>query len=144
MKVRIEYITEGDNEIVLRCEEINDEVLEVMSLLNMRRRKISGQREGEVHLLEPTAIYYFESVDNSVYAYTEDSVYRISFTLSDLENTYNDFGYFRCSKSMVINLNAISSLKSELGNRIDATLKNGEHIVISRHYARQLREVLLS
>lgn len=142
MKIRIEYIKEGENEIVLRCDEINDEVLEVMSLLNMRKRKISGQKDGEVHLLEPSVIYYFESVDNTVYAYTRDSVFKITYTLSDLETSFQDFGYFRCSKSMVINLNAITSLKSEMGNRIDATLKNGEHIVISRHYAKQLREVL--
>lgn len=144
MKIKIEHIEEGENEIILRCYEINDEVLEVMSILNMRKRKILGHKDGEVHLLEPSQIYYCESVDNTVFAYTKDNVYQIMNNLSELDTTFHDFGFFRCSKSMVINLNAISSLKSEIGNRIDTTLKNGEHIVISRRYSKLLREVLQS
>ncbi|MPW25501.1 LytTR family transcriptional regulator [Alkalibaculum sp. M08DMB] len=142
MKIRIEYIKDGEDEIVFRCHEISDEILEVMSLLNLRKRKISGQKDGKIHLIEPSRIYYFESVDNVVFAYTEDSVYKVSNTLSELETLFYDFGFFRCSKSMVINLNEITSLKSEMGNRIDTTMKNGEHIIISRHYAKQFREVL--
>ena len=144
MKIRIEYITEGENEIVLRCDEINDELLEIIALLNMQKRKIMGHKDGEIHLLESSQIYYFESVDNTVFAYTKDNIYKITNNLSALETTFNNIDFFRCSKSVVINLNAILSLKSELGNRIDATLKNGEHIVISRHYAKLLREVLQS
>jgi len=142
MKIRIEYIADGENEIVLRCDEINDEILEVMALLNMSKRKISGHKDGELHLLEPSRIYYCESVDNTTFAYTKDNVYKIMNNLSELETSFRDFGFFRCSKSMVINLNAIASLKSEIGNRIDTTLKNDEHIVISRHYAKLLRDVL--
>ena len=142
MKIRIEYITEGENEIVLRCDEINDEILEVMALLNMQKRKIMGHKDGEVHLLESSQIYYFESVDNTVFAYTNDNIYKIMNNLSELETSFHNIDFFRCSKSMIINLNAISSLKSQIGNRIDTTLKNGEHIVISRHYSKLLREVL--
>lgn len=142
MKIRIEYIKEGENEIVLRCDEINDEIVEVMSLLNMRKRKIPGEKDEVIYLLELSHIYYFESVDHVVFAYTEEDVYKITCTLSELETSFYDFGFFRCNKSMIINLNKITSLKSEMGNRIDATMKNGEHIVISRHYAKQLREVL--
>jgi len=142
MKVRIEHIEEGENEVVIRCDKINDEILEIMSSLHMDKRKISGRKDGVIHLLAPSQIYYCESVDNTVFAYTNDDIFKISENLNELEMAFRDCGFFRCSKSMVINLNAITSLKSEMGNRIDTTLKNGEHIVISRHYAKSLREVL--
>jgi DNA-binding LytR/AlgR family response regulator len=144
MKIKIEYIKEGENEIIIRCDEINNEVLEIMALLNMQNRKISGHKDGNVYLLEPSQIYYCESVDNVVYAYTNDNVYKVSNTLSELEMFFKDLSFFRCSKAMIINLNTVSSFKSEMGNRIDTTLKNGEHIIISRHYAKLLREELQS
>lgn len=51
-------------------------------------------------------------------------------------------GFFRCSKSMVINIYRINKLKSMSGNRIDVTMDNGEHVIISRRYAKELRSTL--
>ena len=50
--------------------------------------------------------------------------------------------YFRCSKSMIINVNKVEMLKSMPSNRIDATLVSGEHIIISRTYASDFRKLL--
>ncbi|MBC7959782.1 MAG: LytTR family transcriptional regulator DNA-binding domain-containing protein, partial [Vallitaleaceae bacterium] len=141
-KIRVEYISEGENEILIRCDKLNDEIVEIMDLLNLQRKKLSGYKDGERHLLEPSQIYYCESVDSIIFAYTKKDVYKIQSNLNELENQFKDIGFFRCSKSLIINLNAITSLKSMMANRIDATLKNGEHIIISRHYAKMLREVL--
>ena len=142
MKVRIEYISEGENEILIRCDKINDEILKIMDLINLQKKKITGHKGGEIHLMEPSQIYYCESVDSSIFAYTKSEVYKIQINLNELETMFRDFGFFRCSKSLVINLNVLVTLKSLIGNRIDATLKNGEHIIISRHYAKLLREIL--
>ena len=142
MKIRIEYISEGENEILIRCDKINDEISKIIDLMNLQKKKISGHKDGEMYLMGPSQIYYCESVDSSIFAYTESDVYKIQISLNELETVFRDFGFFRCSKSLVINLNVIQSLKSLMANRIDATLKNGEHIIISRHYAKLLREVL--
>ncbi|MBR6396195.1 MAG: LytTR family transcriptional regulator DNA-binding domain-containing protein, partial [Lachnospiraceae bacterium] len=53
-----------------------------------------------------------------------------------------DDSFFRCSKSMIINVGRVASLKSLPSNRIDATLENGEHIIISRRYAAEFRRFL--
>ena len=50
--------------------------------------------------------------------------------------------YFRCSKSMIINIYRISRLQSESGGRINAVMENGEHVIISRSYAKEFRRVL--
>jgi DNA-binding LytR/AlgR family response regulator len=142
VKIKIDYIKEGDNEVVIRCKEIDDEILGIMSLLNMKNRKITGYCEDTIHMLLPDQIYYIETVDDVVFAYTNDKVYKVTMTLADLEQTYRDFGFFRCSKSMIINLNMIATLKSDLANRIIVTLKNQEKIVISRHYSKAFREFL--
>ncbi len=142
MKIKIDYMKDGENEIIIRCKEIDDEVLSIMSLLHMRNRKITGYCDDTLHMLLPDQLYYIESVDDVVYAYSDNKVYKLSMTLSDLDLNYRDFGYFRCSKSMIINLNMIATLKSDIGNRIIATLKNEEQIIISRHYAKALRDFL--
>jgi len=71
-----------------------------------------------------------------------NNVYRTAYTLNEIETAFSKLGFFRCSKSMVINIYSIKNLKSELGNRIDAELSNHEHIIISRHFAKHFRSIL--
>ena len=74
--------------------------------------------------------------------YTQDEVYRTVLTLALFGTLYADKGFFRCSKAAIINIYRINRLKSMPGNRIDAMMDNGEHIIISRRYAKELRRVL--
>ena len=41
-----------------------------------------------------------------------------------------------------MNIYQIDRLKSKAENRIDAQMKNGEHVIISRRYAKELRRIL--
>ena len=44
---------------------------------------------------------------------------------------------------MIVNMRKIKAVKSELGGRMNATLLNGEVIVISRSYVKELKQRLL-
>ena len=82
------------------------------------------------------------SVDEHTFLYTASAFYQTALTLAELEGRYGALGYLRVSKSAVINLHRIRSLKSRTGGRIEASLENGERLVVSRHYAPLLRERL--
>lgn len=144
MKVRIEYITEGEEEVIIRCKDKNSEIDKVIDFVENSKPKIRGMINGRNYLLDPSEVYYCESTDNVVYIYTKSEVYKSGYILNELEHTYENQGFFRCSKSMVLNINAIKSLRSELGNKINATLVNGEHVIISRKYSIILRKILKS
>ena len=62
--------------------------------------------------------------------------------MGKLVRLYSEEGFFRCSKAMVLNVYRIEKLQSLSGNRIDATMDNGEHVIISRRYAKELRVLL--
>lgn len=97
--------------------------------------------EGSVRI-DPADILYLESVDDRVFVYTRETVARIDRTLSSFVTETDDESFFRCSKSMVINVNRVKTLKSLSSNRIDATMESGEHIIISRRYAAEFRRLL--
>lgn len=85
-------------------------------------------------------IVWGEVVDEKVFIYTASEMYQTTLGLGMLESRWERLGLFRCAKSTLVNLNAIQALRSLGGNRIEATLKNGEKIVVSRRYAPLLRE----
>ena len=71
-----------------------------------------------------------------------DKVIQLDLSLVTAELILDDEKYFRCSKSMIVNVGKVERLRSMPSNRIDATLASGEHIIISRTYAADFRRLL--
>lgn len=142
MKLTMTQIADGEEEVIVRYREMNEQIETIATIVEGNRQRINGSAEGRNFLLLPENIYYFESVDGATYAYLEDMVCKVNESLEQLAIHYENRGMFRCSKSMVLNIYKIEHLKSEPGNRIRATMENGEQVMISRRYARLLRQVL--
>lgn len=142
MKIVCDHIENGEDEIIIKYKTMTEEIENILKYLKNDSNHIIGESRGKKYVLKPSVIYYFESVDNSIFAYTKDGVYEVNSTLNDVENKFSHLGFFRCNKSFVLNINKILSLKSEIGSRINAELINGEHIIVSRRYSKSLREIL--
>ncbi|MCR4640871.1 MAG: LytTR family transcriptional regulator DNA-binding domain-containing protein [Lachnospiraceae bacterium] len=142
MKIDIQKIAEGEESIVIRYIEPNPAVDRIVGILSGQGGRLWGKADGQRVSIEPAAILYLESVDDAVFAYTADKVLRMEGSLSSFMSEWADESFFRCSKSMVININRVASLKSLSSNRIDATMEGGEHIIISRRYASEFRRIL--
>lgn len=142
MKFTINQILQGEDEVILNYKEMNDEVSKIMAFFRNDSRKIIGWKDKTQILIVPDEILYIESVDGRTYAYTEDEVYKINYNLLQMEELLRDISFFRCSKSMIMNIDKVLQLKSLSSNRIDAMMQNGEHIMISRTYASEFRRIL--
>ena len=143
MKIRVEHDSAAENEVVLRCPFLDEEMLEVLSLLKARAQKLCvWQEEKELLFLAPAQVLYGESVEEKTFLYGETEVYRTALSLTELEARCEGVGFCRVGKSLVVNLNRIASLKSCAAGRIEAKMQNGERLIVSRHYAPLLRERL--
>ncbi len=143
MKINIEEIKElEETEINIKCSSITKELLNFIGDLVSDNQKIVGNYEGESFLIEQSDIYYIESVDDKVFAYTEDKLYSLNLKLYELEKKLSSRYFFRASKSCIVNISHIVSLKSLFNGRIQATMKSGEYVVISRSQVALFKEKL--
>lgn len=142
MKLTMNRIMEGREEVIIRYREMTPEIEAIAGMVQGTGQKLTGFFGEEMLLISPEEILYLESVDGISWAYLPDKVCRINQGLGQLTALYAGRGFFRCSKSMVLNIHRISRLRSEPGNRIRATMENGEQVMISRKYAGQLRQIL--
>ncbi|MDE5679345.1 MAG: LytTR family transcriptional regulator DNA-binding domain-containing protein, partial [Lachnospiraceae bacterium] len=125
--------------------EMNERIEALCRFIRGQESKLMGRGVdggGQLYLFSPDEVFYFESVDNAVYAYLSDAVYRIQESLSEITARCEGNGFLRCSRTMTIHIDKIEWLKSESGSRIRAFLSNGETVMISRKYAKELRAVL--
>lgn len=143
MKITVEHTNISENEVILRCPALDEEMLWVLSLLRSGLQRLCVWDDNRrTILLTPDEVVYCETVDDRVFVYTGQSVYQTALGLGELESRYGGLGFFRAGKSSVINLHRIRSLVSQGAGRIEATLETGEKLIVSRRYAPLLRERL--
>lgn len=142
MKYTINHISSGEEELILNYIEETEEVARVLAFMHREGRKLLGYKDKEQVVISPEDILYIETVDSRTFLYTEREVYKVNYTLLQLEELLGEKKFFRCSKSMIMNISKVVSLKSLSSNRIDAVMQGGEHIMISRTYATDFRRRL--
>ena len=142
MKYTIEQISDGENEVIVRYSTFTSEIEQIVGILKNEKRRLIGTIGSEQILVELSDVLYIESVDGKSFAYTDCDVIKLEYTLMQLEQMIQEINFFRCSKSMIINIDKVKSLRSLASNRIDATMCNGEHVMISRTYASDFRKRL--
>ncbi|MBO4775407.1 MAG: LytTR family transcriptional regulator DNA-binding domain-containing protein [Lachnospiraceae bacterium] len=142
MQVTIEKADSPEKEeALIKAQTITDDIKAAIELLEGGKRKIPLLKNGETVLLETSAFYYIESVDKRTFVYSKDDCFETKLRLYELEETLGAY-FLRISKSMIVNLKKIKGVKSDLSGRMEATMLNGEKIVISRSYVKEIKRRL--
>lgn len=137
----IEHIDDSP-QVVIKCRKIDEEVIRLKKHIELFDKTLRAKKENEMFFVHLSDVLYFESVDNRTYLYTEDSVLEVKQRLYELEMILSDKDFIRTSKSQIVNINKIRTLKPELNRTILATMCNGERLSISRKYVRAIRVML--
>jgi len=143
MKVRIEEIANlPETEIVVRCPHRDDAVERVLSTLSMFEQVVVGKKDGSSYRLAPDKVYYFESVDDKVFACLDREVYETGMRLYEIENLFRGTSFLRVNKNTIVDTAKIVSFRSTLNGRMEARLRNGEAIEVSRSYVATIKWML--
>lgn len=87
-------------------------------------------------------ILYFEADAEQVFAYTEKEIFQVRQRLYQVETLSSAAGIMRVSKSHLVNLRKIQSVRTALNSRLYAKMANGEEVLVSRKYAPIFKERL--
>ncbi len=88
-------------------------------------------------------ILYVEAIDEKVFAYTKENVFEIKQRLYELETELAPYKFIRCSKSFLICLLKVESIRPALNGRYLACMENREEVIISRKYAKHVRKTIM-
>lgn len=143
MKIEI-FVDEKatDLNISVTCKQLTPDVERILTMLRMMNQQLMAKKNEETYLLDISQVIYIESVDRKCFVYTSDEMYESDFRLYELEQQLEEYGFFRVSKSFLIHLQKVHSLKAEINRKIRITMSNGEQIIASRQYAEELKKRL--
>ena len=131
--------------VILEYIEWTSEWENLSDYIEGKKRQIIGYgTKKEMYSIQLEDILYFEAVGDLVFAYTGDQVYEIKMRLYQVEETVQQSGILRASKSFLVNVRKIEKVRSVLNGRFMAVMENGEEVLITRHYAREVMDTIKS
>ena len=143
MQTKITRIERDKPEILeIRCHEISDEVREIVAFVKSRQGQLTGTADDRMYEIAVSDIFYIESVDNKTFIYCKNREYGTKQKLYELEEILREKHFLRVSKSVLLNLMKVSSIKPALNSRFTAVLFSGEQVIISRKYVPELKKAL--
>lgn len=101
---------------------------------------VFGKKNNLMHKLKVENIIYFESLDKRVYAITKNGEYEVNQRLFELEEMYADRRFMRISKSVVINMDKITSVKMEEDRSCKVFFSPQISVRVSRNYIKDFRQ----
>lgn len=139
MKIVIECKEDNNLEIVIRCNKVDDNVKKIISLLE-DNKFIIGKLNNRSYQIMINDIYYIEANEDRVFLYCKDKVYETNMRLYELEDKLKTYSFIRISKSSLLNLDKLNSVKALLNGRYEAMLINNEKLIINRHYVNEFKK----
>ncbi len=144
MKTSIKKVSrKEDEQVVIACLEVTAEVRDIYSYATTKGTELSGWKGDLLSRFRLEDVCYFEAVDEKSFAYTIHDVFELKLRLYEIESAYEPYHFVRCSKSMVINLMKLDSIRPALNGRFLALMENGEKVMISRQYAPGIRKIVM-
>lgn len=131
-----------ETEIVINARELTAEVENIVATLRMLNQQMLVRKDGEKHLLDVEQISYVEALERKTFVYTPEAVYESKLKLYEMEERLCQGSFFRVSKSCLVNIRFVKSLRNDVERKLRLTLKNGEQIMVSRQYADEIKKRL--
>lgn len=143
MKITVNINEKADDvEIHINCNQITPHIENMIAMLRMMNQQMTVTKDGENYLLDVNKILYIEALERKTFVYADEAIYESKLKLYEMEERLCKSGFFRVSKSCLVHLQFIQSIKNDVERRLRLTLKNGEQIMVSRQYADEIKRRL--
>lgn len=107
-------------------------------------QKIPTKKNDKVILFNPPEIDYIESVNSLAIVHVGGETYNCALTLAELEERLQHYGFFRCHRSYIVNLQKVRELVTWTKNSYSLRLTTGQDSVVplSRTKLAELKKLL--
>lgn len=106
--------------------------------------KIQTKHNDKTILFNPPEIDYIESIDGTVYVNVAGTGYSCALTLQELEKRLHVYGFYRCHRSYIVNLQKVREIITWTKNSysLKLSVQEGAVIPLSRTKLTELKELV--
>ena len=117
-------------------------VVNLLKLVKSADTKISCRTNDEAIFVNASEIYYIESVDRKTIINCENNIFYTNEPLYKFLEKLENIGFFQINKYCIVNLNKLDTIKQLPNSHLEAILKNGKQLYVTRKYLNDLKNIL--
>ncbi|MDZ5607018.1 LytTR family transcriptional regulator DNA-binding domain-containing protein [Bacillus pseudomycoides] len=142
------YILNQDGVKKVEIEQEEDEEIDpekvVQMIPQMRLERIPAKVNDKIILLDPTEIHFIETQNGTTHIHVREGDFVCALTLSELEERLKGFGFFRCHRSYLVNLQRVREVITWTRNSFSLILddERKSSIPLSKGRMDELKDVI--
>lgn len=141
MKITLREEAKSEPEVIIIYPKMDDGIKSLVKKIRDMDVAFSVKDGDEQILLHINDIYYIETLERKTFVYTKDRVYRTGKKYSTFCDELEKYDFVPVSRSCILNVNVLESIKAIHNSRLEGTLRNGEKINISRTYMKDIKRI---
>lgn len=142
MEIKTRQIDDKPLTIIIEYPILDTKTKRLIKKIESLDFMVTGNSKGKVFQVHISDIYYMESVERKTYLYTKDEIYVTDKKLYELEEMLRDAGIIRISKFCLMNMDMLYSIRQLMNSQLEATLLNGEKLIVARTYLKNIKNIL--
>lgn len=142
MEVKTRQIDNKPLTIIIEYPRLDAKTKRLIKKIKALDFVVSGNSNGKVFQVPVSDIYYMETVERKTFLYTKDEVFMTDKKLYEFEEMFQETGIIRISKSCLMNMDMLYCIKQLMNSQLEATLINGEKLIIARTYLKSIKDIL--
>lgn len=105
----------------------------IKEIMKKRNKYLTLNVKNYVDRIKIDSILYIETDRPNILIYTRDNIYTSKMSISKIEKTLSEYGFFRCHNSYIVNLKLVESMNGK------NVVMNGKDIPISKYRVKDLK-----
>ncbi len=141
MKVKIEYDSSlNSDEIHLKISPDCANKDNILKILSNEVSSVTARVGEKIYFLNLNDIESFYSLEQSVFALSNNTEYKIKEKLYEIESMFENKNFMRISKSTIINIKMIDYLSPTFNRTLMFKMKSGKTLYSSRSFNTKIKE----
>lgn len=149
--MKVQLICKKENEKKIRnllfehnieIKDNADLIITEKEYIDFKRDSILGKKEDTYELIELEDIIYIESLNTETFIRNRKGKYKIKDKLYELEKKLEGTQFLRVSKSFIINIKMVETIKPSYNLRFELNMKNGDKVYVTRSYYQAFKEYI--
>ena len=127
--------------VIIEYPDLNNSVTALVRRISSLEIGFNADLDGRQVRIGPDEIYYIESVERKLFIYTAKEVYRLDSSVSEVEEKTADTALVRISRTCIMNTDHLREIRQIKNSHLEAVLDNGEKLIVSRKYLKDVKKV---
>jgi DNA-binding LytR/AlgR family response regulator len=127
--------------VIIEYPTYNDTVIGLVRKIESMNFRFCANVDGRQMKITPEDVYYIENVERKLFVYLIKDVYRLDGTMQEIEQMTADTDLVRISRTCLMNTAHLTEIRQVRNSRLEAVLDNGEVLIVSRKYLKDIKQV---